>query len=75
MTGRDPARFRIHTALNVKPAANAQEGQANFLPPNVTTLTQVMNDNGYATGHFGTQSVCGDASAAACVRACVRACV
>jgi len=53
MTGRDPARFRIHTAINVNPAANAKEGQANFLAPNVTTITQVMKDNGYATGHFG----------------------
>ena len=30
-----------------------QTGQANFLAPNVTTITQVMKDNGYATGHFG----------------------
>ena len=26
MTGRSPARFRIHTALSGDPAANAQEG-------------------------------------------------
>jgi hypothetical protein len=53
MTGRDPARFAIHTALSGDPAANAAEGQANFLEPNVTTITQVMHDNGYSTGHFG----------------------
>ena len=37
MTGRDPARFSIHTALNHNWAANQREGQADFLPPTTPT--------------------------------------
>lgn len=53
MTGRDPARFRIHTALNKDWSRNAVEGQANFLNPSEATVTQLLRDAGYATGHFG----------------------
>ena len=53
MTGRAPARFRIHTALNVHWAANAAEGQANFLEPSVPTVTKLLQGAGWRTGHFG----------------------
>jgi arylsulfatase A-like enzyme len=53
MTGRAPARFSIHTALNVHWSANAVEGQANFLPPSVPTVTKLLQDAGWRTGHFG----------------------
>ena len=53
MTGRVPARFSIHTAINVHWSANAQEGQANFLPPAVPTVTRILQDAGWRVGHFG----------------------
>jgi hypothetical protein len=53
MSGRVPARFSIHTALNVHWAANAAEGQANFLDPSTPTVTRLLQDAGWRTGHFG----------------------
>ena len=53
MTGRDPARLHIHTALNVDWDANAAEGQANFLDPTVPTITSLLHDTGWRVGHFG----------------------
>ena len=53
LTGRDPARLRIHTALNVNWTANAAEGQANYLDPKVPTITSLLQDAGWSVGHFG----------------------
>ena len=53
MTGRDPARFRIHTALNGDWDANAAQDQANFLDSSVPTVTRLLQENGWRTGHFG----------------------
>ena len=53
MTGNDPARYRIHTALNNNWAANAKDGQANFLAPSTLTVTKILQGNGWRTGHFG----------------------
>lgn len=53
MTGRDPARFRIHTALNGDWNANAAQDQADYLDPSVATVTRLLQDNGWRTGHFG----------------------
>lgn len=46
MTGRYPARFRIHTALNADPAANLKEHQANFLPASTPTVTSILQADG-----------------------------
>jgi N-acetylgalactosamine-6-sulfatase len=53
MTGRDPSRFRIHTALSGNWAANAAEDQADYLETSVVTVTSLLQSAGYATGHFG----------------------
>jgi hypothetical protein len=53
MTGRDPSRFRIHTALNGHWDLNAKYNQSNFLPTEVLTVTKLLQTNGYATGHYG----------------------
>jgi len=53
MTGRDPARFRIHTALNSDWTKNAGKDQANFLESSEFTVTRLLKDAGYVTGHFG----------------------
>ena len=53
MTGREPARFSIHTALNVNWTANAAQGQADFLPPETVTITHLLHQAGYRVGHYG----------------------
>ena len=53
MTGREPARFSIHTALNNNWTANAAEDQADFLPPETTTITRLLQQSGYQVGHYG----------------------
>ena len=53
MTGREPARFSIHTALNNNWTANAAQGQADFLPPETVTITRLLHQAGYRVGHFG----------------------
>lgn len=53
MTGRDPSRFRIHTALNGNWAANAAQDQANYLSPSEQTVTRLLQRSGWQTGHFG----------------------
>ena len=53
MTGREPARFSIHTALNNNWTANAAQGQADYLPPETVTITRLLHQAGYRVGHFG----------------------
>jgi N-acetylgalactosamine-6-sulfatase len=53
MTGRDPSRFRIHTALNHNWATNAAQDQADFLDPATPTVTSLLQGAGWRTGHFG----------------------
>ena len=53
MTGRDPSRFRIHTALNKDWATNAKQDQADFLDPKAVTVTSLLQGAGWRTGHFG----------------------
>ena len=53
MTGNDPSRFRIHTALNVHWDQNAAQDQANYLETNVPTVTRLLQQAGWTTGHFG----------------------
>ena len=53
MTGRGPSQFRIDTALNHNWTVNEQQGQSNFLPTSTPTVTSILQQSGYATGHFG----------------------
>jgi uncharacterized sulfatase len=51
-TGQYPQRWRIHSYLNNR-ADNARRGVANWLDPKAPTLARVLQQSGYATGHFG----------------------
>ena len=51
-TGQYPQRWRIHSYLNNR-ADNARRGCAQWLDPKAPTLARVLQQNGYATGHFG----------------------
>jgi arylsulfatase A-like enzyme len=53
MTGRDPSHFRIHTALNHNWTTNAAQDQADFLDPATTTVTSLLQQAGWRTGHYG----------------------
>ena len=52
MTSHFPARYRIYTALG-KHKANQQRGMPDWLDPKVHTVTRLLKDAGYTTGHFG----------------------
>ena len=52
MTGQYPSRHGFHghlAALDI----NERRGMPNYLDPRVMTLTKILNNGGYATGHFG----------------------
>lgn len=51
-TGQYPQRWRITSYLNNR-ADNARRGVADWLDPKAPTLARVLQENGYATGHFG----------------------
>jgi arylsulfatase A-like enzyme len=53
MTGRFPARDRIHTALEGDAEGNRNKAVADHLDPGLTTLPDLLSAGGYATGHFG----------------------
>ena len=55
MTGRGPSQFRIDTALNVHWPADDAKGMAHFLPVETMTVTRLLQDAGYRTGHFGVR--------------------
>ena len=52
MTGQCPARQRIFGHLSSN-AINANRGMPNALAPDVVTLTDLLRQGGYTTGHFG----------------------
>lgn len=52
MTGRYPARHRIHGHLATA-ELNEKRGMPNWLDPSVPTLPRLLKGAGYATGHFG----------------------
>ncbi|WP_395716315.1 sulfatase [Prosthecobacter sp.] len=51
-TGQYPQRWRIHSYLNNR-ADNERRGCAQWLDPKAPTLARMLQQNGYATGHFG----------------------
>lgn len=52
MTGQYPARLGIHGHF-AAPDINARRGMPDYLDPAVPMLTKTLQQNGYATGHFG----------------------
>ncbi len=51
-TGQYPQRWKITSFLNNR-AENTRRGMANWLDPQAPTLARHLQNNGYATGHFG----------------------
>lgn len=51
-TGQYPQRWKITSYLNNR-ADNARRGMANWLDPQAPTLARILQQQGYATGHFG----------------------
>ncbi|MBD3266193.1 sulfatase-like hydrolase/transferase [bacterium] len=52
MTGHYPARHGVHGHF-ASQKINQRRGMPDYLDPNVTTLTDLFQQNGYKTGHFG----------------------
>ena len=52
MTGHFPARHAIHGHLS-RNELNERRAMPNFLDPDVTTVTDLLKQAGYVTGHFG----------------------
>ncbi|MBN2291924.1 MAG: sulfatase-like hydrolase/transferase [Pirellulales bacterium] len=52
MTGHFPARHAIHGHLST-PALNKKRAMPNALDADVTTVTDLLKQAGYVTGHFG----------------------
>ena len=53
MTGQYPARHRMHRHLTTDHRRQVALNMPDYLDPNVTLLTKLMQGNGYKTGHFG----------------------
>ena len=53
MTGQYPARHRIHRHFTGNHKRNVALNMPDYLNPNVTLLTKLMQKHGYKTGHFG----------------------
>jgi uncharacterized sulfatase len=51
-TGQYPQRWKITSFLNNR-ADNERRGMAQWLDPKAATLPRILQQNGYATGHFG----------------------
>jgi len=51
-TGQYPQRWRITSFLNNR-ADNERRGVAQWLDPKAPTLARILQQKGYATGHFG----------------------
>ena len=52
MTGRFPAHWGIHGHL-ASHSQNAARGMPNYLAPDSVTITRLLQQSGYAVGHFG----------------------
>lgn len=52
MTSHFPARHHIHGHF-ASPEQNKQRHMPNFLDPKTPTVTSILKQAGYATGHFG----------------------
>jgi N-acetylgalactosamine-6-sulfatase len=52
MSGQFPARLGIHDYI-ASPEQNRKHGVADAMDPRTPTVTRLLRDAGYATGHFG----------------------
>ena len=52
LTGRYPARYGVHGHF-ANHEMNAQRGMPNWLDPAAPTYTRLLQQNGYAVGHYG----------------------
>lgn len=52
MTGQFPGRMGIHGGLSGI-EQNTRFGMVNYLDPEIPTITRLLQDAGYRTGHFG----------------------
>lgn len=52
MTGQFPAKNSVHGHF-AKPDFNKKRGMPNWLDPNIPTVTGLLHNSGYRTGHFG----------------------
>ena len=52
MTGHYPARHRVHQHF-ASPRQNKARSMPDWLDPKATTVTRLLREAGYATGHFG----------------------
>ena len=67
MTGIYPARLGIHDYL-ARSELNEERGMPDYVDPEVPTVTSILKNAGYATGHFGkcearSKSFCHDPEA------------
>lgn len=53
MTGRYPARYSIHTALNSDSVQNQKSQQTDWLDPSAPMLPRYLKTAGYHTAHIG----------------------
>jgi len=54
MTGNYPARHLVNAAFRTTHKANYKDWhQVDFLDPNTTLVSKLLQDNGYATAHYG----------------------
>ncbi len=51
-TGKYPMRYKIHSYINWS-YNNKARGMADFLDPAAPTIARTLQQNGYATAHFG----------------------
>jgi arylsulfatase A-like enzyme len=51
-TGTYPMRHKIHSYI-ASSTQNRERAMADYLSPSVMTLARTLQNNGYATGHFG----------------------
>ncbi|MEW6746971.1 MAG: sulfatase-like hydrolase/transferase [Planctomycetota bacterium] len=52
LTGRFPGELRVHGHFGT-PEQNRDRGMPDWLDPAVPTITKLLRDSGYATGHIG----------------------
>ena len=52
MTGQFPGRLGIHDYL-ASAELNEERGMPDYVNPDVPTITHILKDAGYTTGHFG----------------------
>jgi len=60
MTGRFPSELGVHDYF-ARPALNRERGMPDYVEPSNPTVTGILKDAGYSTGHFGKWHLAGNA--------------